>query len=630
MQKIRLITLLLLCLTLVLAGCGGTTSPDDDHNNAGSDNGNAGPGDNSPVLAAGISLLANSTDLPSDSAAKADGAQITAIVSDDDRNVLEGQDVSFAANSGSLQVTRKTTDASGSATAVLTTGGNPRNRPIRVTARAGDQRDSVTVEVVGTQLALAGPSALSLRNSDTYTAHLTDAGGNGIANQTVMVSSARGNTLSMNNPQTDRNGQAQLTLTAGNPGQDTLTARALGLTATTPVQVSGDSFQLTAPTAEQRVPLNTTESVTLRWTHDGRPTVGRDIQFTTTRGQLTPTSDVTDRNGVAAIDIRADNAGPATITATSANDLQTSVAIQFIATQPAAIDIQADPATVAPEGQSQIKAIVRDRDNNLVTDTTVNFSLDDASGGSLADGRVTTDTDGVASTTYTAGSTSASQPASITATVSGEPGISQPVSVAIGGQALRIALGTGNKLMTDNPSTYQLPYVAVVTDANGNPAPNATFRLQLLSVAYQKGKKTLVDMNEDGASDRYEAMYAVDQSREFGDGCANEDSNDNGVLNSGEDINGNGMLEPGNIASVSSTASLDADGIAQFNITYPRNYSQWVRVRLRAIASVQGTETTSDAVFVLPVLADDVNDAGTMPPGQISPFGTASNCTNPD
>lgn len=630
MHKIRLITLLLLCLTLLLAGCGGTTSPDDDNNNAGSDNDNAGSGDNSPVLATGISLLANSADLPSDSTAKADGAQITAIVSDDDRNVLKGQEVSFSANSGSLQVTQKTTDASGSATAVLTTGNNPRNRPIRVTARAGNQTDSVTVEVVGTQLGLAGPSALSLRDSDTYTAHLTDAGGNGISDQTVMVSSARGNTLSMNNPQTDRSGQAQLTLTARNPGRDTLTASALGLTATTPVQISGDSFQLTAPAATEQVRLNTPQAVSLRWKHNGAPVVGRNIQFSTTRGELTPESAVTNSNGTAEVNIQADNAGPATLTATSANDLRTTVAIQFIATQPAAIDIQAEPATVAPEGQSRIKAIVRDSDNNLVTGAPVDFSLNDSSGGSLADGRITTDTDGVASTIYTAGSTSASQPARITATISDQPSISQPVSVAIGGQALRIALGTGDKLVADNPSTYQLPYVAVVTDANGNPVPKATFRLRLLSVAYQKGTKTLPDTDSSGSPDHYAPAYAVGQSRQFGNGCVNEDNNSNGVLDPGEDINSNGLLEPGNVASVPSTASLNADGIAQFNITYPRSYSQWVRVRLRAIASVQGTETTSDAVFVLPVLADDVDDSGTIPPGQISPFGTASNCTNPD
>jgi len=57
---------------------------------------------------------------------------------------------------------------------------------------------------------------------------------------------------------------------------------------------------------------------------------------------------------------------------------QTSVtaqtAIEFIATVPASIDVQASPATIATQGsQSTITRLVRDRQNNLVEGQTVNF-----------------------------------------------------------------------------------------------------------------------------------------------------------------------------------------------------------------------------------------------------------------
>ena len=615
-------------LTLALAACGGSTT-------GGGDGVTGGP-DPTPTISPGVNLVASSNNLPSSAVAAADGVEITAIVRDQNNNVVSGQLVSFSADSGALQVTRGTTDASGTAAATLTTGGNQRNRVINISASAGSNSDSVQVQVVGTQLSLAGPGALALNDNGTFTASLTDSGGAGIANQTVTVSSANGNTLSMTNPVTDGNGQAQFMLTANNPGTDTLTASALGLTAQTTVNVAGDNFQLVSPISGMQVNLNTNQTVTLRWLNNSDPVVGQTINFATTRGTLSATSDVTGTNGEASVTITSNNAGPASITASESGGLTTNVVLQFIATQPDSIDVQGDPATVTPNGQSNITAIVRDPNNNLVTGATVNFTLDDTSGGSLRDGSVTTNTNGVAGTVYTAGSTSASEPATITATVSGTA-IVDTVNITVGGQALRITLGTGNELQEPTTTTYAVPYVAIVTDAAGNPAPNANFRLSVLSVAYQKGTKQFTnngadaDPNNDNQPDAFVPGYTVGPDPDsFGMGCMNEDTNGNGVLDTGEDINNSTQLEPGNVATVPSTLPLDQNGSAEFTVTYPQNFSQWVRVRLRAIASVQGTETTSDATFILPVLASDVSNAAVAPPGQTSPFGTVGDCANPN
>lgn len=636
MPKRYLYWFLSMFVVVLVAGCGGTTSPNDD---GGGSSGNPGAGgnssgsdspDNGGSIARNVNLIVDSNNLPSDATSSADGVQVSAIVRDANNNLVADRMVSFSADSGALAITRNTTDVSGVATAVLTTGGNPRNRTITITANAGLRSDSVQVEVVGTQLSLTGPTTLVRGDSAPYTASLTDAGGDGIANEPVTVSSARGNMLSMSNPQTTSNGQAQFTVTATNAGTDTLTASALAEQAQIQVRIAADDFQLTAPDDGTRVELNTPETVTLRWLDNGTPVVGKTIQFATTRGSLSNDTVATNANGRASVTVTADNAGPATITATESGGLQTSTSLQFIATNPDSIDVQANPATVSPTGQSDITAIVRDANNNLVTGETVNFSLTDTSGGSLRDARVVTDLDGIARTVYTAGTTSASRPASITATVDSDTSINTSVDVRIGDQALRITLGTGNELMEPNSTTYQLPYVALVTDANGVPVPDADFRLATESLSYQKGRSLYSDTDGNGSADAYAPIYNVPAGTPHADsfGCRNEDINGNGVADAGEDINDNGALDPGNVASVPSTAPLDENGIAEFNVTYPQNHAQWVRVELRAVASVQGTETTADAVFILPVLADDVNDSGVSPPNRVSPFGTSASCTD--
>ena len=608
-------------LAATLAACGGSTSGGDDDNGGGSSGGGSGGGGDGVTnpIDAGVNLLASSNNLPSNAATVDQGIEITAIVRNSQNNVVEGQNVSFSANSGAIQVTQSTTGEAGEATAVLTTGGDPTNRTITITANTGSSSDTVRVDVVGTQLSVSGPSALALNDQATFTASLTDAGGSGIANQAIEVRSANGNSLGMMSGQTLSNGNAPFTVTARNAGTDTLTVRALGLSTTATVDVAGANFQFTQPADETQVALNASQTVNLRWLDNGTPVTGQTVDFSTTRGTLNRTRGTTDSEGRASVSVSSNDAGPATITATTGSGLQTTTTIRFIATVPDSLDVQADPATVAPNTQSSITAIVRDADNNLVTGQTVNFTLNDTSGGSLSTGSAVTNTNGRASTIYTSGSTSASQPATITATVASNTSISNSTSVTVGGQALRITLGTGNELEEPTSTVYRLPYVALVTDANGAPVSNANFRLTVESLAYRKGSLAF--------SDEANAWVFSDDSPTT---CENEDTNRNGILDPGEDENRNGTLQPGNVASVPSSAQLNADGIAEFDVTYPQNFAQWVQIRLRAIAEVQGTETTAVAEFVLPVLASDVNTANQSPPNLVSPFGTANDCTNPN
>src|SRR5262249_676931 len=89
-------------------------------------------------VASRIDLVVRSPQLDSDGT---QSVTLTALVRDGANNVLSGIPVSFKApppSSASIQVTSGTTGATGTASALLTTGGDPSNRTITVTATTGN------------------------------------------------------------------------------------------------------------------------------------------------------------------------------------------------------------------------------------------------------------------------------------------------------------------------------------------------------------------------------------------------------------------------------------------------------------------------------------------------------------
>jgi hypothetical protein len=92
-----------------------------------------------------IKLLSSSTTMPSDGSAP---ATIVAVVLGEGNLALAGVPVSFSADSGGLVVTRGVTDNNGEAVAILNTAGDTSTRTIAVTAMAGSEDDTITVDVV--------------------------------------------------------------------------------------------------------------------------------------------------------------------------------------------------------------------------------------------------------------------------------------------------------------------------------------------------------------------------------------------------------------------------------------------------------------------------------------------------
>lgn len=592
---------------------------------------------------------------------------LTALVKDAANNVLSGIPVRFSADSGNIQVTSGTTGVAGTATALLTTLGNAVNRPITVTASAGSHRSTTNIQVTGTTLNVSGATSLVVGATTRLTILLRDSGGRGIQNQPITIHSALGNDLSAMTLTTDAAGQARVDVTARVPGTDTLAVSGPGVMTTVTLSISADEFEITVPDSAMEVPLHTAQAVTAHWERGGAPQVGQMITFFATRGNFTttgtcPTATVptitamTDNNGDATVNICSDNAGPAVITALA--DVTTGpssqVGIEFVATTPALLLLQATATSLAPNQQSVITAVVLDAQDNLVKNRTVSFSVSDVSRGQISPGFGITDSFGRASTVFTASPVTSGRE-SVVITAQDEDGaVANRITLTVAQRPLFVTLGTGNVVQLLGDVQYALPYCVLVKDVNGNPIENAIVELSEVSLRYQKGFYARF-FDASGACTGWGKILTVQFTPGTPDpdnidqACQNEDSNLNGILDSSEDLNNNGQLDPGedrnmngildsgedhnrngkldprNVATVPRTVTTDATGFACFNVLYTRD-STWVEIELTARATVVGSEGVSRARFFLPGAVSDFNNCQVAPPGQISPFGIATTC----
>jgi hypothetical protein len=272
--------------------------------------------------------------------------------------------------------------------------------------------------------------------------------------------------------------------------------------------------------------------------------------------------------------------------------------------------------------QATLRAIVRDgtAQNNLVKNASVAFSiLSDPSGGSLTQPAVVvTGSDGVASTSYIAGtSATALNGVKIQAQLVGGANPSATASLTVAQKSLFISAGTGNTVGTPSSATYQVDYAVFVTDAAGNAVPGVKLTVSALPVTYYKGF----------------LQYAAPQGPwqpAARTACANEDVNGNGILEPGEDINGNGRLDPGIPVQVTPSVTTDASGQATVSLVYPRDHVYWLDVNLTIRGQASGTESSYTSLVHLMGLSTDYSDQNKTPPGVNSPYGVATQCSNPN
>jgi hypothetical protein len=585
-----------------------------------------------------LTLLTSLPQIPSDGSKS---ATISALVRDSNNNVVTGTTVSFQASSGALAITKSATDATGTATATLSTAGDPTNRTITVTAQAGSATATVAVGVVGTKLTVTGPVSLIQGSTGTYAVSLTDAGGNGIASQTVTLTSSAGNTVTPATFVTDSTGQKTFVLTAVNSGNDTVMAAAAGLQATQTVAVSNQSFSLTAPALNAKVNLGVSVAVIANWSAGGAPQMGKTVTFSATRGTLSAASAVTDASGNASVTISSATAGPSVISA-SGTGVAAQSGVNFIATTPATLNAQASPASIPTQGTSTITVTVRDAQNNLVEGQTVDFSITkDSTGGSLSVASALTDSQGQASTVYTATTTtSAKDGVVVSASIPGTT-VSGFTSLTVAGQTVFLSLGTGNTIVpypAGAPTTvqYELPYSVQAVDNAGHGVDNVTISFTVTSLAYLKGAQAFTTawfpVPSTSQPPYTGTVVDPDAYRLSGiDGCKSEDVNNDGIYSPSNDYNNNGKLDPGLVASTDVASKTTANGgSASLNLIYPKDHAWWVAVRLTATATVAGTQSSTSADFWLPGLASDYTSKTVAPPGQFSPYGQGTTCRDPN
>lgn len=600
------------------------------------------------VTISSVRVLADRTQLGSGAS---EAIQLSALVRDANNVLLADIPVVFSADSGELEIVSSNTEQDGVAKAKLTSQIDKSIRDIRVSARVGGVEDVILVRVVGTTLEVVAPSAVVIGDQVTFSFSLQDSAGQGIANQQLQVTSALGNALSQTNPTTGNNGQVSIQYNAAMSGDDTVTVTALGLSQSFAISVKADSFVF-LPANEQQIPeieLNQPESLRLEWLTDGIPNANSTVLFSTTRGQIaanesglddvTVTAETkTNNDGQATVWIKSVFAGLATISASGGdNDVSTQRLVEFVAKTPVQIEVQAFPAQIFPGESSSIRAIVRDSKNNPVKNERVAFSLDNGAGGVISSGIAVTNSQGVATSSFTADANTGAgvnkNNLVVKASLADDSSITDSTDISVGGRTLFFRFGTGNTVESPSSSLYRKEFSVIVTDASGNPVINQPLNVAVVSLKYRKGtwEKT------PPPPESFKIWEAIPTTNPD---CASEDVNFNGILDmnydgdgnpidgSGEDTNGDGQLTPGNLATVPKTVTSNNEGIAVFNVTYPRDVAPWLDVRLQVSGFAAGTENISYREYTLPVAAADISQENIAPPE--NPFGRANNCATKD
>ena len=496
----------------------------------------------------------------------------------------------------------------------------PRNQTVTVSVTAGEVTETLSVEIIGTELQLDGPESISMDQPTTYTIKLKDASGKGLASQIVSVSSPLITTSLLTNSA----GEAQFDVQPTAGGNYNIEVSALGTTASKLVTVSPNAFNLSCSASE--IAVDAPHQINLNWTADGVPQAGKVIHLSATRGKITvngvETGQVTtDSNGVAAFDISSGTAGATVITATdNTTFLSTSLALEFIATVPHSLNIQAEPSIIAALGTSTILAQVKDINDNPVKNQVVVFNLNDTVDGTLSSSKAQTDSSGQASVVYTAGKAiSAKDGVTITSNIEGNSLVPvDTTTLTVGGQAVRIVFGHDETLEENSPF-YEKVFGVIVTDNAGNPVSGKQVDFTVTPIGYEKGR---LKFNED------DSIWVLDTSIDpvigvLYDSCLTEDINKNGSLDTGEDYNSSGNLEPTNATTIIGNSVTDESGQTTVKISYPQNHAWWDIVEITAQVTVNGTEYIQKIQKTLPVLMSDIQQESS-PPNYRSPYGVGA------
>ena len=423
-----------------------------------------------------VSLTATPNNLSADGVST---STIRAVVTDVEGNAVDGETISFGVTTGTGYLSSPTAITSGGVATVTyvasTTAGVETITAESTNGTSGTVNVTLVVATVGSVTATAGSTSIVAdgTSSTLISATVKDAGGNNVADGTVVTFTTTAGTLF--GTTTTTNGVATALLTsATNVGTAAVTATCGGVSGNVSVAfVAGevDAVSLTATPnnlSADGVSTSTIRAVVID--ANGNAVDGETISFsvTTGTGYLSAPTAITS-GGVATVTyVSSTTAGVETITAESTNATSGTVNVTLVAATVGSVTATAGSTSIVADGTSAtlISATVKDAGGNNVADgTSVSFTT---TAGTLSAATATT-TNGVATVTLTSATNVGT--AAITATCGG---VSGNVSVAfIAGEVDDVSLSaTPNNLSADGVSISTIR--AVVIDANGNAVDGET------------------------------------------------------------------------------------------------------------------------------------------------------------
>lgn len=639
---------MLAAMTALLASCGGS----------GVTAAAATP-TSTPTGVASISLSASPTTVKSDNSSS---TTITLTALTATNAAVPNVAVALSADTGILSTSTVTTDTTGKATFTFSSGTTSKaNRTATITANAGVTAQ-MPLQIVGSTLTAVSTGS-TVPNTGTSPVTMTftakDAGGNAIAGAAIGVTASGTGTLTITPVTTpagftDASGQYVVTVAGATAGTATVTASAVGAAATSAITVSASTSTfsisqtvLTSGGVAQPAVANPT-AVAMKIGDSLAVTVNApapttSVTFATTVGTWTGGTNaitVAVVGGTATANLTTAAAGAANIQVIDANPanppVSASLAVSMTAVTPYSITLQAAPSVVPKSvgtttGVSTLTATVRDAAGQPVGGVAVAFSITNPTGGGETVSPAiayTTSTQtaglglGQATASFTSGSLSTGATGSqIRASVLGTAVATQPIglpnatpsgfdaAVVIGGSAGSVAFGQATSLAVNSNATAYIQAMSVmVADANGNPAPLGTVvNLSLWPIAWSTGSGCVPDADTATTGTFW-----------------NEDTDENVILGPTEDgvrvyyatkpyvlpgLTGtkDGLLTPPNSAAgtIPSTVITDANGVATFDLTYPKTSGVWIIDRIRARTIVQGSDAVGEVQFRLGILRSD-------------------------
>ena len=573
-----------------------------------------------------------------------DVANITALVRDVNNNAVAAQDVTFSSTGGVLQNISQTTDENGEASATLRLLQDFQNQDIIVTVSSEAFEAAVRVTALGSTLDVSGPDTLVSGDQAELVLSLNAGNGEPISNQVVAMTSTAGNSIEPAVAITDADGRVSVLVGTEN-SNDTVQISALGgtVTASHAFEVSSDVLQFADGTRDSELPVSQENLITVVWTSQSSSVVGRELRFSTTAGEIVGDSIViTNVRGEASVLLRSSSAGPATITVEAADDSRpiTNVDVEFVATTPAQVAIDASSTRVNANETSTVTAFVTDANGNPVKNQTVDFTSADLKGGQLNPASSTSNSAGIASVTFTAGDSATEVDDIVIVSQVKSTSIADTLTLTVVERVLNVTIGTSNEINIKPLGTqYAMPFIVQVADGSGTPLEDATVRLSVRPITYLKGRMVQVNAagqpNDPSLTDWVPDHWALLASNSVV--CPSEDANGNRILDADatmtEDRNGNGSLDPQDPAALTAvegdefatieggSLSTDQNGSGFFELLYPASNSMWSFVEITARAEALGAESEDSFRTILPLPASEANAADEVPANISSPYG---------